>query len=71
MEAAVAMKFVHKGIPRQKMPEKTSKCGVGEGRGVVSDMAYNIWPFSSLQVREKECLALQTTYLVQDTAAYF
>ena len=33
-----------------------------EGRGVVSDRAYNIWPFFTLQVREKECLALQTTY---------
>jgi len=61
-EAAVAVKFVHKGIPRQKSPEKTGKCGGGGGRGVVSDRAYNIWPFFTLQVREKECLALQTTY---------
>ena len=61
-EAAVAVKFVHKGIPRKKSPEKTGKYGGGEGRGVVSDRAYNIWPFFTLQVREKECLALQTTY---------
>ena len=61
-EAAVAMKFVHKGIPRQKSPEKTGICGGGGGRGVVSDRAYNICPFFTLQVREKECLALQTTY---------
>ena len=40
---AAAVKFVHKGIPRQKSPEKTGKCG---GRGVVSDRAYNIWPVS-------------------------
>ena len=59
-EAAVAGKFVHKGIPRQKSPEK--KCGGGGGRVVVSDRAYNIWPFFTLQVREKECLALQATY---------
>ena len=26
---------------------------------MVSDRAYNIWPFFTLQVREKECLALQ------------
>ena len=63
-EAAVAVKFVHKGITRQKSPEKTGKCG---GRGVVSDRAYNIWAFFTLQVREKESLALQTTY---KTTAY-
>ena len=28
-EAAVAVKFVHKGIPRQKSSEKTGKCGGG------------------------------------------
>ena len=28
-EAAVAVKFVHKGIPRQKIPEKTGRCGGG------------------------------------------
>ena len=61
-EAAVAVKFVHKGIPRQKSPEKTGKCGGAGSRGVVSDRAYNIWPLITLQVREKECLALQTTY---------
>ena len=61
-EAAVAVKFVHEGIPRQKSPEKTGKCGGAGDRGVVSDRAYNIWPFFTLQVREKECLALQTTY---------
>ena len=59
-EAAVAVKFVHKGTPPQKSPEKTGKCG--GVRGVVSDVAYNIWPLFILQVREKECLALQTTY---------
>ena len=61
-EAAVAVKFVHKGIPRQKSREKTGKYGGAGGRGVVSDKAYNIWPFFTLQVREKECLALQTKY---------
>ena len=60
-EAAAAGKFVHKGIPPQKSPEKTGKCRGGGDRGVVSDRAYNIWPFT-LQVREKECLALKTTY---------
>ena len=49
-------------FPAKKSPEKTGKYGGGEGRGVVSDRAYNIWPFFTLQVREKECLALQTTY---------
>ena len=62
MEAAVAVKFVHKGIPLHKSPEKTGKCGRAGGRGVVSDRAYNIWPFFTLQVREKECIALQMTY---------
>ena len=61
-EAAVAVKFVHKGIPRQKSPEKTGKCGGAGGREVVSDTAYNIWPFFTFQVRDKERLALQTTY---------
>ena len=60
-EAAVAVKFVHKGIPRQKSPEKTGKCG-GRGREVVSDRTYNFSSFFTLQVREKECLALQTTH---------
>ena len=69
-EAAVAVKFVHKGIPRQTSPEKTGKYEGGWDRGVVSDRAYNIWPFFTLQVREKECLVLQTTYQVQDTTAY-
>ena len=32
-EAAVAVKFVHKGIPRQKSPEKTGKCGRGPRGG--------------------------------------
>ena len=61
-QAAVALKFVHRGIPHQKSLEKAGKCGGAGGRGVVSDKAYNIWPFFTLQVREKECLALQTTY---------
>ena len=30
-EATVAMNFFHKGIPRQKSPEKTGKCGGGAG----------------------------------------
>ena len=29
---------------------------------MVSDTAYNIWPFFTFQVRDKERLALQTTY---------
>ena len=58
-EAAVAMKFVHKGIPRQKSSEKTGKCGGAEDREVVSDTANNIWPLFTLQVREKECLAFK------------
>ena len=57
-EAAVAVKFVHKGIPRQKSPEKTGKSGGGGDRGVVSDRAYNVRPLFTLQVREKEGLAL-------------
>ena len=61
-EAAVAVKFVHKGIPRQTVPGKTGKCGGGGSRGVVSDRAYNSWPFFTLEVREKESLDLQTTY---------
>ena len=61
-EAAVAVKFLHKAIPRQKSPEKTGTCEGGRGRGVVSDRAYNIWPLFILQVREKERLALRTTY---------
>ena len=44
-EAAVAVKFVHRGIPRQKSLEKAGKCGRAGGRGVVSDKAYIIWPF--------------------------
>ena len=55
-EAAVAVKFVHKRIPRQKTPRKTGKCGGGGGREVVSDRAYNISPFFTLQVREKRVL---------------
>ena len=62
VEAAVAVKLVQKGIPRQNRPEKVCKFGGAGGRGVVSDRAYNIWPLITLQVREKECLALQTTY---------
>ena len=61
-EAAVAVKFVYKGIPRQKKQKKTGKCSGGGGRGVVSDRAYNIWPIFTLPVREKECLAIHTTY---------
>ena len=61
-EAAVAVKFVHKGVLRQKSPEKPGKCRGRGGRGVVSDRAYNMWPFFTLQVRDKECLALETTY---------
>ena len=61
-EAAVAVTFVHKGIPRLNISAKTGKCGGRGGRGVVSDMTYNIWPFFTLQVKEKECLALQRTY---------
>ena len=61
-EAAVAVKFVHKRIPRQKIPEKTGKCGGAGGRAVVSDRAYTIRPFFTLQVREEECFALETTY---------
>ena len=56
------MKCVHKGIPRQKSPKKRANAEGGGDRGVVSDRAYNIWPFFTLQVREKEFLALQTTY---------
>ena len=29
---------------------------------MVSDRAYNTWPLFTLKVREKECLAVQTTY---------
>ena len=68
-EAAVAVKFVHKRIPRQKNPRKTGKCGGGGGREVVSDRAYNISPFFTLQVREKECLALQTTHKTRPRVA--
>ena len=50
-EAAVAVKFVHKSIPCKKSPEKTGKCEGAGGRGVVSDRAYNIWPFFTLQGR--------------------
>ena len=64
-EAAVAVNFVHKGIPRQKSPDNMGKCRGGGGRGVVSDRAHNIWWFFNFQVREKECLALQTTYKTQ------
>ena len=58
VEAVVAVKLVHKGIPRQNSPEKMGKCGGAGGREVVSDTAYNIWPLFTLQVREKEGLVL-------------
>ena len=62
VEAVVAVKLVHKGIPRQNSPEKMGKCGGAGGRGVVSHRAYNTWPFFTLQVGDEECLALQALY---------
>ena len=64
-EAAVAVKFLHKAIPRQKSPEKTGTCEGGRGRGVVSDRAYNIWPFFTLQ-GGVSCPSND----IQDTTAY-
>ena len=75
-EAAVAVKFVHEGIPRQKSPEKTGKCEGAGGRGVVSDRAYNIWPFFTLQVRRSvlpfkrhtDCVFLEVCRTIDNTS---
>ena len=52
----VAVKFVHKCIPDKKSQEKTGKCGGAGGSGMVSDRAYNIWSFFSLQLRRRSVL---------------
>ena len=59
-EAAVTENLVHKGIPRQKIPEKQAIRGGrvsqgGERQGV------QYLAVLTMQIREKECLALQTT----------
>ena len=66
-KAAVAVKFVHKGIPRQKRPEKRQMCG---GRGARGSERQGVQCLAALHLTSKgEGLSCPSND-IQDTAAY-
>ena len=67
-EAAVAVKFAHKGIPRQKIPEKTGKCG--GGRGPRSGERQGVQYLAVLHLPSKGEGLFCPSNDIQDTAAY-
>ena len=67
-EAAVAVKFVHKGSPRQKSPEKTSKCG--GGRGPRGGERQGVQYFAVLHLTSKGEGVSCASNDIQDTTAY-